>query len=268
MCDIVVMQGSHSLGSARAVRIVEGRLEIPPGTGPMAMIWLPVDGKVFAKIPRRTGNRRWLMEALQVRGPKLVDGRWELPRNCLSKLIAAAVDRYGCAAVCRDISKLSRCTKSCLEATGAECECSCLGVHHGSTSEGWYERVGDAVVADLGEFKRSVIMYGSKRSDADLGVYAGQLYQHRYSADLKVRRDWPKASAFMCASCLTERATVWDHCHAHGFVRAPLCNACNTRRWRGWRPEFGRSVPSENLDASYYSFCPQLGRESWRPCSA
>ncbi|MFF0133343.1 LuxR C-terminal-related transcriptional regulator [Streptomyces mirabilis] len=31
-----------------------------------------------------------------------------------------------------------------------------------------------------------------------------------------------------CAVCRTAPATVLDHCHEHGYVRAPLCQSCNT----------------------------------------
>ncbi|WP_407942534.1 endonuclease domain-containing protein [Nocardia salmonicida] len=29
---------------------------------------------------------------------------------------------------------------------------------------------------------------------------------------------------------------MWDHCHAHGYVRAPLCEPCSTRHWSGGAP--------------------------------
>lgn len=64
-----------------------------------------------------------------------------------------------------------------------------------------------------------------------------------------------------------ERASVWDHCHTHGFVRAPLCNRCNTRNWRGWRPQHGRATHSRNFDGSYYGWCPKHAG-SVRQCSA
>lgn len=83
--------------------------------------------------------------------------------------------------VYRDMSKLSRCTKTCLEATGAECSCSCLGTHHGTGVEGWYECVGDAVAADTGEYTRSAIVYGGTTTDADGRIYAGQLHRVPYS---------------------------------------------------------------------------------------
>jgi hypothetical protein len=261
------MQGSNLLEQAPAVRIVDGRVQVRPGDGPLAKVWLPKNGKVFAKIPPRKGNRQWLKEALEIRSPEFDGVRWELPRNSLGKMITAGVDRYGYVVVYRDISTLSRCTKACLEATGAECDCSCLGVHHGTGADGWYEQVGDAVAADTGEFTRSVIVYGGKATGTDGRMYDGQLHRQRYTSDRKARRDWPKASEFMCAGCLTERATVWDHCHTHGFVRAPLCNTCNTRSWSGWHPEYGRAIPSQNIDASYYRFCPRYGGEARRACS-
>ncbi|WP_406445904.1 endonuclease VII domain-containing protein [Streptomyces sp. NBC_00631] len=98
-------------------------------------------------------------------------------------------------------------------------------------------------------------------------VYAGELAGERYCVDRIGRQNWPTAAQFMCASCMTARATVWDHCHTHGFVRAPLCNRCNTRHWRGWRPQYGRAPHSRNLDDSYYRLCPRH-TDTWRQCSA
>lgn len=133
-----------------AVRIVDGQVVSDPGVGPVAMVWLPLQGQVIAKIPPRKGNRRWLHETLRIRSPELHGDRWNLPRSSLVRLVTAAIDRYGFIVLWRDMSKLSRCTRACLEATGAECDCSCMGAHHGQDAAGWFERFGDAVVADQG----------------------------------------------------------------------------------------------------------------------
>jgi hypothetical protein len=231
------------------------------------MVWLPQDGQVIAKIPPMKGNLRWLRQAVRIRSPRLEDDRWHLPRNCLTKLVTAAVDRYGYIVVCRDMSRLSRCTRACLEATGIDCDCSCLGAHHGEDSHGWFERVGDVMVADRGETTRTVIVYGPKLDETDALIYEGELSGRRYRADRTGRRDWTLASRFMCAGCVSVRASVWDHCHRHGFVRAPLCNTCNTRYWSGWQPKHGRAAPSHNLDTSYYRWCPYYGDEREGPCS-
>jgi hypothetical protein len=249
------------------VRLVDGRLVAEPGTRGVAMAWLPKNGQVIAKIPPRKGNRRWLRESVRVRSPQLIGDRWSLPRNCLVRLVTAAVDRYGFIVLWRDMSKLSRCTRACLEALGADCDCSCLGAHHGQDSQGWFERVGDAVVADRGECMRTAVVYGPRGSDMQAVVYGGELSGERYRADRAGRREWPTAAQFMCAGCMTVRASVWDHCHTHGFVRAPLCNRCNTRKWSGWQPQHGRAAPSRNLDESYYRWCPE-SPDARRPCSA
>ncbi|WP_440103722.1 endonuclease domain-containing protein [Streptosporangium sp. H16] len=76
------------------------------------------------------------------------------------------------------------------------------------------------------------------------------------------------ASRFMCTGCMSARARVWDHCHTHEFVRAPLCNPCNTRHWSGWQPQHGRAPRSRNIDTSYYRWCPFYGEEQLGKCSA
>ncbi|WP_416969441.1 endonuclease domain-containing protein [Streptomyces sp. 4F14] len=38
-----------------------------------------------------------------------------------------------------------------------------------------------------------------------------------------------KVARWACAVCRTAPATVLDHCHEHGYVRAPVCQSCNTQ---------------------------------------
>ncbi|MFZ4302751.1 endonuclease domain-containing protein [Streptomyces cinereoruber] len=38
-----------------------------------------------------------------------------------------------------------------------------------------------------------------------------------------------KVAGWICALCRKAPATVLDHCHEHGYVRAPLCQSCNTQ---------------------------------------
>lgn len=252
---------------AEPVRVVDGQVMTEAGIGPVARVWLPMNGQVIAKIPAREGNTLWLRRSVEIRSPRLDGDRWFLPRNCMVRLLTAAVDRYGYVVVWRDMARLSRCSKTCLEASGAECDCACLGANHGQDSGGWFQRVGNVVVSDRGEITRSVIIYGPRGALGNAVIYHGELYDRRYRAGRAGRGDWPPASQFMCTGCVSTRACVWDHCHTHGYVRAPLCNTCNSRRWHGWRPEHGRAAPSRNLDTSYYQWCPRYSDEV-RSCSA
>ncbi|MER5775103.1 endonuclease domain-containing protein [Streptomyces sp. NPDC002039] len=38
-----------------------------------------------------------------------------------------------------------------------------------------------------------------------------------------------RVAGWACAVCRTSPATVLDHCHEHGYVRAPVCQSCNTQ---------------------------------------
>lgn len=226
-----------------------------------AKIWLPRQGKVLAKFPpgrRRIGVKAWLNRTVGVQSPVLDDdGYWTLPRSKAVELLRASIDRFGLVDVYRDMARLTRCHRLCQEATGAECGCSCHGEHHGENNGLWYERHGDVLVADLGDYVRTRVRYKPVQVPAgELLLYAGELAGRVYTTDPKERADWPLAGEFTCIACMTSRAEVWDHCHSHGVVRGPLCNRCNTRRWHGWSPESGRVPAEDNVDTSYYRACP------------
>jgi hypothetical protein len=53
------------------------------------------------------------------------------------------------------------------------------------------------------------------------------LEDHVYAALSKKRS--LQVSAWRCAVCKEAPASVLDHCHEHGYVRAPVCASCNTR---------------------------------------
>jgi hypothetical protein len=65
-----------------------------------------------------------------------------------------------------------------------------------------------------------------------LRPYQGELEGHLYAA--ASRKGSGQAIRWLCAVCRQAPASVLDHCHEHGYVRAPVCPSCNTRE----RPEF------------------------------
>ncbi|WP_324188458.1 endonuclease domain-containing protein [Nocardia higoensis] len=123
--------------------------------------------------------------------------------------------------------------------------------------------------SNLGEYTRSAVVHGPRGSDLDAVIYRGELTGYRYRADRAGRRNegWPHPYEFMCAACLSTRAEVWDHCHTHRYVRAPLCRPCNTRHWTGWNPQHGRAAVSRNLDPTYYRWCPDYDADE-NSCTA
>ncbi|MFD7013165.1 endonuclease domain-containing protein [Streptomyces sp. NPDC059928] len=63
---------------------------------------------------------------------------------------------------------------------------------------------------------------------AALRPYNGELSGQLYSALSRKPGTARQVAGWACAVCRTAPATVLDHCHEHGYVRAPVCQSCNT----------------------------------------
>ncbi|MER7820069.1 endonuclease domain-containing protein [Streptomyces sp. NPDC096153] len=64
---------------------------------------------------------------------------------------------------------------------------------------------------------------------APLRPYSGELKGHLYSVLSRKPGMSRKVAGWACAVCGTAPAAVLDHCHEHGYVRAPVCQSCNTQ---------------------------------------
>ncbi|MCX5233477.1 endonuclease domain-containing protein [Streptomyces sp. NBC_00233] len=64
---------------------------------------------------------------------------------------------------------------------------------------------------------------------ATLRLYDGELKGQLYSAVSRKPGISGKVAGWACAVCRTAPAAVLDHCHEHGYVRAPVCRSCNTQ---------------------------------------
>ncbi|NEW71074.1 endonuclease domain-containing protein [Streptomyces rhizosphaericus] len=59
--------------------------------------------------------------------------------------------------------------------------------------------------------------------------YNGELEGQLYSVLSRKPGTSRRVAGWVCAVCRTAPATVLDHCHEHGYVRAPVCQSCNTQ---------------------------------------
>ncbi|WP_404950264.1 endonuclease VII domain-containing protein [Streptomyces sp. ARC12] len=64
---------------------------------------------------------------------------------------------------------------------------------------------------------------------AALRPYGKELEGQLYSVLSRKPTTSRKVAGWACAVCRTAPATVLDHCHEHGYVRAPVCQSCNTQ---------------------------------------
>ncbi|MEV6576404.1 endonuclease domain-containing protein [Streptomyces sp. NPDC051577] len=58
--------------------------------------------------------------------------------------------------------------------------------------------------------------------------YSGELTGRLYSTLSGKPGTSAKVTGWTCAVCRSTPAAVLDHCHEHGYVRAPVCTSCNT----------------------------------------
>ncbi|MFJ5031188.1 endonuclease domain-containing protein [Streptomyces sp. NPDC088560] len=65
-------------------------------------------------------------------------------------------------------------------------------------------------------------------STARLRPYNGELEGQLYSILSRKPGTSRRVAGWACAVCRTAPAAVLDHCHEHGYVRAPVCQSCNT----------------------------------------
>ncbi|MFF4406094.1 endonuclease domain-containing protein [Streptomyces sp. NPDC001262] len=70
---------------------------------------------------------------------------------------------------------------------------------------------------------------GPEGPTAPLRPYNGELEGQLYSALSRKPGISRKVAQWACAVCRTAPATVLDHCHEHGYARAPVCRSCNTQ---------------------------------------
>ncbi|GAA3957935.1 hypothetical protein GCM10022384_08670 [Streptomyces marokkonensis] len=69
----------------------------------------------------------------------------------------------------------------------------------------------------------------SEEATASPRPYGKELEGRQYSVLGREPGITGRVAGWLCAVCLRVPAAVLDHCHEHGYVRAPVCQSCNTR---------------------------------------
>ncbi len=119
------------------------------------VIHRPKMGKLHVRFPRLHNDEVWLLRTCGERTrprwhavvqPRTnVRGWWNVGRAHFTNLAKGLLERFGSVYVIQPHRELEICAPACQNAIGLECECSCLGLHHGESATGrWYE-VSDAL---------------------------------------------------------------------------------------------------------------------------
>ena len=97
------------------------------------------------RLPISDGNREWLRAGYSLSpkwAPEWLELRrcWETPKSWFNDLVERTLERYGKVYIIQPYREQEKCAPACMNASGHECQCSCMGANHGAGSDGsWFE---------------------------------------------------------------------------------------------------------------------------------
>lgn len=97
---------------------------------------------LLVRLPFSDSNREWIKADKRINPTWNAEKRyWEVPKAWFESLTRRALAKYGSVYVIQPFRPLQKCAPACWNAEGVECECSCMGEHHGSGHPAgrWYE---------------------------------------------------------------------------------------------------------------------------------
>ena len=108
--------------------------------------------RLRAKIPYAADNKKWLQNARRL-SPEWVERLqcWELPKAWFNDFVVWALERYRKLYILQPYREQEKCSPSCLNALGHECQCSCMGANHGAGNDGSWFEVSDAFAVRWGD---------------------------------------------------------------------------------------------------------------------
>lgn len=97
--------------------------------------------RLRARLPYLKDNAKWINRIGKSYAAWIVAGTyWELPKSWFNNFVNEALARYGKLYVIQPYREQEICAPACMNATGHECQCSCMGANHGAGNDGsWFE---------------------------------------------------------------------------------------------------------------------------------
>lgn len=96
---------------------------------------------LLLRLPYKDDNYEWLRNEKR-RKPKWISDKkyWEIPMAWFNDTVNRSLHRWGALYIIQPYRQQERCAPACWNAMGHECQCSCMGEHHGSQSSaaGWF----------------------------------------------------------------------------------------------------------------------------------
>jgi hypothetical protein len=99
-------------------------------------------GKMLrVRLPYYTDNRSWLQnDRRAIPAWSTKNKYWEIPKAWFDDFVNRALAKYGMLYVVQPYREQEICAHQCRNATGHECQCSCMGQYHGQGDDGsWFD---------------------------------------------------------------------------------------------------------------------------------
>ncbi|ERP89607.1 hypothetical protein Q670_04220 [Alcanivorax sp. P2S70] len=89
--------------------------------------------KLRVRTPYQKDNREWLKVGHRINPEWIKDKKyWSLPKSWFNDLVNKCLNKYGKVYVIQPYREQEKCAPACWNAIGHECNCSCMGEHHGA----------------------------------------------------------------------------------------------------------------------------------------
>jgi hypothetical protein len=94
------------------------------------------------RLPYRPDNRAWIRNGRRsIPKWNAKAHYWDVPKAWFNKLVAECLDTFGSVYIIQPYREQEKCAPACWNATGDECQCSCMGEHHGMNNPAGHWRI-------------------------------------------------------------------------------------------------------------------------------
>jgi hypothetical protein len=104
------------------------------------------------RLPFSKDNRHWLQNERKISPDwDAKEKYWEFPRAWFNVFVNRSLKRYGKVYIIQPYREQEKCAPACMNATGHDCQCSCMGENHGLGNDGSWFEVSDTFATRWGE---------------------------------------------------------------------------------------------------------------------
>jgi hypothetical protein len=106
------------------------------------------------RLPDAEANHQWLQNGRRTKPIWIRNGKyWELPKTWFNDFVNRSLERYSKVYIIQPHREQEKCAPACLNARGHECQCSCMGQHHGAGNDGSWFEISDTFATRWGDRK-------------------------------------------------------------------------------------------------------------------